>query len=578
MSASHPPAASQPPRRRWQAPSGDGSLLSQPPLADGVEVAARNAASLRSIDLDIQGHSWQTLRQLARDQALTAAREYTQSLSPLAPAGGEGPGVRGERLSTPNLLFVTGHQPALFHPGVWVKNFAIGRLASRASNAVSLNLLVDNDVMTSVSTSVRVPVGSREAPRLEAIPFDDPRPAQPWEEAEILNRDLFRSFAERVSESLRTWGIEPLVTELWPAAFQHLERSPKIADCLTAARNQLEQRWGVSNLELPLSRLCELDAFRWFACHLLAHLPRFRDAYNSVVAAYRRANHVRNASHPVPDLAERDGWLEAPFWVWRKGDSHRSQVFTKQFNRELHLSDGRDVFVRLPLSPDRDATDAVAALQESSTRGIRFRTRALTTTLFTRLFLADLFVHGIGGAKYDEMTDRIIAEFYRVPVPEFLTLTATALLPVQPFPVTNGDRHRLQQRLRELRFHPEQFLSFAEQTEHVEILGKKAGLAAYHAVARKFRQKLKASGNWINPRGKRGQRPGYIDVYLKIQEFNSELETLVADQRDRAASELADVSRQLAANRILASREFSYCLFPADKLRRLTETIQRGEP
>ncbi|MBI5760618.1 MAG: hypothetical protein HZA46_19040, partial [Planctomycetales bacterium] len=98
------------------------------------------------------------------------------------------------------------------------------------------------------------------------------------------------------------------------------------------------------------------------------------------------------------------------------------------------------------------------------------------------------------------------------------------------------------------------------------------------AVARKFRPKSKASGNWINPRGKRGQRPRYIDVYLKIQEFNRELETLVVDHRDRAASELADVSRQLAANRILASREFSYCLFPPDKLRRLTETIQRGDP
>lgn len=594
-------SATPPPRRRIQAPDDDGAVVSQPPLADAVEVASRNATMFDAIDIDLQGRSWLKLRRLARDQALTEARKYTQNIFPLSlwgrAAGGEGQSVCFTDPSSPTALpkgesgavheqhtaslFVTGHQPALFHPGVWVKNFAIGRMASRAGG-VALNLVVDNDVMTSASTAVRGPAGSHESPRFDSIPLDDPRPAQPWEEATVVNRDLFRSFADRVADSIRPWGFEPLVGELWPAATSELDRSDSLTDCLTAARHDLERRWGVDNLELPLSRLCETDAFRWFACHVLANLPRFRTVYNSALAEYRRVNRVRSQSHPVPELSERDGWLEAPFRVWRKGDSQRNRVFARQVDRELHLSDGRDVFARLPLSPDRDATAAVAALRELPPQGIRFRTRALTTTLFARLFLADLFVHGIGGAKYDEMTDRIIAEFYRVPVPEFLTLTATARLPLRPFDVTDADRQRLQRRLRDLEFRPENFLRAIERTDATQsLVDKKFALirAGSPAVGESSPQEVNGDADRpLVERRQRGQRRRYVDVFLKLKEINRELGAFVSDQRNRTIDELADVSKQLAANQILASREFSYCLFPVDKLRRLMDRLHEALP
>ena len=41
-------------------------------------------------------------------------------------------------------LLLAGHQPELFHPGVWVKNFALNGLARR-HGATPLNLVVDND-------------------------------------------------------------------------------------------------------------------------------------------------------------------------------------------------------------------------------------------------------------------------------------------------------------------------------------------------------------------------------------------------------------------------------------------------
>src|SRR5262249_12014252 len=180
-----------------------------------------------------------------------------------------------------------------------------------------------------------------------------------------------------------------------------------------------------------------------------AHLPRFRNIYNTVLHEFRKINRVRSRTHPVPDLRETEGWLEAPFRVWRAGDEVRRPVFARQEADRVLLSDGKDVLVKLPVAPGMDACCAVKELQKLAARGIRFRTRALTTTLFARLCLADLFVHGIGGAKYDQMTDRIVARFFRIAAPQFLTLSATVQLPTASQQVDSADERRLRQHLRQ---------------------------------------------------------------------------------------------------------------------------------
>ncbi len=66
-------------------------------------------------------------------------------------------------------LIAGGHQPELFHPGVWAKNFALGRVARRCSpetgGGTALNLVIDSDLLP--GTRVRAPAGTRQAPRIE---------------------------------------------------------------------------------------------------------------------------------------------------------------------------------------------------------------------------------------------------------------------------------------------------------------------------------------------------------------------------------------------------------------------------
>src|SRR5207248_7394239 len=107
------------------------------------------------------------------------------------------------------------------------------------------------------------------------------------------------------------------------------------------------------------------------------------------------------------------------------------------------------------------ADDSAAFRNALLTSGIKLRPRALITTMYARLVLSDLFIHGIGGAKYDELTDLIIRRFFSIEPPGYITATATFRLPIDRPNVSLDDLRRSVQRLRDLRYRPESFLSDA---------------------------------------------------------------------------------------------------------------------
>ena len=50
-------------------------------------------------------------------------------------------------------------------------------------------------------------------------------------------------------------------------------------------------------------------------------------------------------------------------------------------------------------------------------------------TCFLRLVVADQFIHGIGGGRYDQVTDRFIARHFGIAPPAFAVTTATLHFP-----------------------------------------------------------------------------------------------------------------------------------------------------
>src|SRR5262249_47225990 len=116
---------------RLRAPEEDGAVLSLPPLNEAGLLLAFNRQRVSVPTLGLLGRSFAELREGARKSAIRCAEEYLH-----------GAGERPPHFASSGPILMAGHQPELFHPGVWVKNFALNGLA-RAHDAVPLNLIVD---------------------------------------------------------------------------------------------------------------------------------------------------------------------------------------------------------------------------------------------------------------------------------------------------------------------------------------------------------------------------------------------------------------------------------------------------
>ncbi len=549
------------PERLWEkqdlrVPRYDDAIFSRPDLSQIISDAEENRRMFNACSEDRSGKILSNLRAWARRSVLAEAANYTSELT-------------GETVELPQdfndrLLLITGHQPALYHPGVWVKNLLIGDLA-RKTDGLSLNLVVDNDLVS--STSIRVPQGTRSEPHYTEISFDEFVQKKPWEDTTIQNKELFHSFAERVDEALNQWpGLSSsLLPGIWPAAISQMGVSNRLADCLTAARHAQEQRWGIENLELPISRLCKTSPFLWFACSLFQSAEKFRAVHNEVLIEYRRVNHVRSKTHPVPELSEQDGWVESPFWVWRAGETHRHHVFVKRDHDHIQLSDGQEVIATLPMPENCDLSAAIEVLKQLPEQGIRLRTRALTTTLFARLFLGDLFAHGIGGAKYDEMTDRIFTRFFHLTPPRFLTLSATKFLPFsQPYDVQQCDETCLKRLLRDLDFNSDRHLTNSQLSEAESLLVQKQTLI----------QEQEAAANHQGTKmGAAERRRQNRRRFQKLREINAKLADMTTRLREQIDEDLTTVRQQMNANAIMQSREMSFVLYPESVLKELFEKL-----
>lgn len=524
--------------QRFIVPRENHSLLAIPPLEEAPNRLHVNQERIRSARCELHGRPLADLRAATRCTAISLANAYTSAII-----------GQSDQVPCTETLIVSGHQPELFHVGVWAKNFSLAGIAAQC-RATAINLIIDNDTMN--STSIRVPVGSRDQLRFERIPFDTARSTQPWEEATIQDLTMLEGFGPLVSQTIQTnWGYEPLIAQSWDAAMRVARSTTRLCDVLTASRVHLEREWGVRNLELPMSKLCESDSFLWFAAHLLMRHRELFEIYNQTVVDYRQYHHIRNPTQPVPDLEKADDWYEVPFWIWSRGDSQRNGLFVRQVGSQCELRKGNDIVATIPFVGEQSLEPVVKILRELSRQGIRLRTRALTTTLFARTCLADLFLHGIGGAKYDEMTNRICREFFGIEAPDYLTVSATLYLPLgQAFETTDSELRHINHQIRDVVYNPDRHL---DHQPGVQTLTQEKAQIISDA------QRMRRSGELRGHMSRRQHR--------RLSEIRTDLSRHVKPIQSEYEQQRTTVQSQLMANSLIRNREFAFVLYPQDSVR-----------
>lgn len=454
-------------------------------------------------------------------------------------------------------LVLGGHQPELFHSGVWFKNFLIHEIGQR-TDSLGLQVIIDHDVAK--SDTLRVPICStrnavtRTSPEYvqRSIPLpirDESHPRTPWHATLTghLNPTAWNKTFEEIQQSLAACGLgQPLLLGHRKTLAQYIRENKNIGDAFSQFRHRIEMDNGIFNLEVPIGLLCDHSAFGFFVQHCVQNADSLWGSYNRCREAYRQRHRIRNQAQPVLELQRSNEWLELPFWIYRvKGERfvERKRLWVCNQKDHMLLTDHvdtnlRTVSVELPMSEQA----LPAAWDAMVQNGICIRPRALMTTMYLRCFVADLFVHGIGGGTYDELTDDIVRHWLDIDPPAYLTSTASLHLPFPPdgavaeiHPSASG--LSIQRELQLMRSVPERFLDTSIDSQRA--------LSDLHS---RHIANIPERGN---------KQKWHIEIALIKQQITAAIEP----KKRAAYARLEIMQHDIKQNKVLKFREYSFVLF-----------------
>jgi hypothetical protein len=519
-------------RAKTVTPAGHGEVLTSPDYEGWSALARANALGAHAWTFEVCGVPASVLRGSARREAIERAREFSARL---------GVPVR-EVPDEPELIVVTGHQPELYHPGIWIKDFLLQRLADEIG-AAAIDLVVDSDGFDAVEVhspcfkpEVRVCRAYLAVGTTDGCYASAPVPSA---------HDL---------EQFREAGAEQLSTLSAPALGHHFATfcekldeaagdAANLAELVTFARRRYEAPAGTDYMGLPVTSMARSRAFATVLAHIARDATGFAGAYNAALADFRDRTGTRNPAQPFPDLRFEGDLVELPVWHLAGG---RTTVWARTGAVPALVVDGETI-CKLP-----DCASAPEVLLASA---LVPAPKALMLTLFCRLFVADLFIHGVGGGRYDQVTDDVIRRYFGVEPLAFAVASMTMYLPLGARVVTNEDVEAASMALNRMRHNPDQALdqvefdSSDERSRAQRVADEKARLVAAIASPDADKKTL-------------GRR---------IREINEELGDLMAPYSRVLQEELDELLRMQEASEILTDRTYPFCFWSpsevADKAR-----------
>jgi hypothetical protein len=494
----------------WKAPDEDGQLLIWPSVDELLRQSEENRRRLSGAEVRVQGVALGELRSVQRRWL--------------------------GHISNDQALIASGHQTELYHPGVWVKDVLVNAVARKVGGQ-GYHLAVDTD--SPKHLHLRWPGSSlpiTDDPDLARAAWtgmlDAPTPAHVHELESAL------------SAARAGWDFEPMAVDFLGALRRLALEQPGLATALTNAIHQVGWELGLRHHALLTSPLWGSPPYLTFVYHVLARAGEFAGKYNAALAGYRREAGIVSAGRPMPDLQVSGESVEGAFWVDDLGAGIRRRLELGRIGGAWGFEAGAG---RAARNGEAFVFDLSIAGEEAGrrlgeflrARDLRIAPRALTLTMFFRLLVADQLVHGIGGGRYDQVTDRLIESFWGLEAPGFSVTTATLY-----FPAARG------QRLVNLR----PLVQEGRRLRHGSFSREKREMAArIAALPRRSRERAELFGQMHAKLAQQARGP-------RMEEWNRRLEEAAREQMKQKA---------------LFDRELFFAMQPRERLGELVGRYER---
>ncbi|MCH8879054.1 MAG: hypothetical protein IID34_04140 [Planctomycetes bacterium] len=509
-----------------KTPPRSGDVLIEPGYDSFGSMIESNLARSKSCDITICGVAFDEYRRMVRE-ALA--------------------------LSVDRPIIAHGYQPEFYHCGVWAKGVVCQRLANDLG-AEAVDVLIDYDKVK--QRHLQVPSATSGLVRVTHVPIEEKQTAAYFEQLPAWNEADCARFGREVAEA----NAEVIRSSVMPILLDGFRRVRAPRDWVSQfgfATQLVDQSFGIAPRRV---RAGEID-FGCFLADLLANARRFATSYNKALEAYRRQFGIKGTRHPIPNLYVEANRVELPIWIFdERGIRHRLHVRDQDDLLQV-LADDQVVESYAP-ADWRTWSRAESRLLDLTT-AYRIRPRALSFTIWARLFLSDFFIHGIGGAKYDRIADGIIREYFGIEPPEFCCVSASLWLEFPRYDVGHENLLRVRHQLRDTQWNPQRHAVGADAAR--ELISARENLV---------NESLRLQRETPRDHGAR------IDTFQKIRSINQRLtaycEGQIFDTRERCST----LEWQLKSNQAANSREYFYGLFPREQLAglqaRLLESCDGG--
>lgn len=459
------------------------------------------------------------------------------------------------RLGLSRPVVVTGHQPEFVHAGVFAKLLAAGVLSAQAGGSSAL-LVVDSD--TPGSTQLAVPVVADRLVARWQVPIPGLEPGLPFEAQRRLPVERWAAFFQHVAALVDGW--ETLLPAYADGLCASTHEQAGLCEVVEAGQAAVSRALGIGPPStVRVSQLAATPEFRRLVAHLLLSAREFAAAYNAAWRTYRERHRVRGAQRPVPPLLIDAERVELPLWVMQPGQARR-RLYVAGRGAELLLLADDEPIGRESTGAVRDGRVCTAGFGFEAA-GWQLRPRALLLSAFVRLLLSDVFIHGVGGARYDEMTADFARRFFGVELPCACCVSATLLLPLPRFGVGRRELAALRHARHDLQYNPQRYLHGLPE----DLLRRRDELIQRAIQLRQQR-----------PPDRLARR----ETFLQIRAVNREL-------LDYDTQALRNLERQWQAleqrgrsDEVAADREYFFALHPraapAELLERLKQRLRSG--